>query len=220
MRALIVEDNRELAQQITMALEHHGYACDCCHDGEEAWFQGDTETYDIAVLDLGLPGMDGISVLQQWRTSGNEMPVIILTARDTWREKVAGLRAGADDYMAKPFEIEELLARVEALNRRYRGHASPVMQCGDLILDPAQQKVTLSGSPLDLSALEYRLLAYMMPQQGKVISKSELTEHLYHMDFEHQSNVIEVLVNRVRKKLTQPYLKTRRGQGYVLHAPD
>lgn len=220
MRALVVEDDIQAAQQINNALTSHGFAVDMCHDGQEAWFIGDTEEYDIAILDLGLPGRDGISVLTDWRRGGNKMPVLILTARDTWREKVNGLRAGADDYLIKPFEMEELLARVEALVRRANGHASSVISCGSLELDTASQRATLSGRHLDLSALEYRLLAYMINRVGQVVSKATLTEHLYQMDFEHNSNVIEVLVNRVRKKLATDHIQTRRGQGYILNDVD
>ncbi len=217
MRALVVEDNLQAAQQIANALEGHGFAVDMTHDGNDAWFQGDTEDYDIAILDLGLPGRDGISVLTDWRREGNKMPVLILTARDTWREKVAGLRAGADDYLVKPFEMEELLARVEALVRRSNGHASSIIRCGDIELDTSSQRATLHGVHLDLSSLEYRLLAYLMNHQGEVVSKATLTEHLYQMDFEHNSNVIEVLVNRVRKKMGTKHIQTRRGQGYQLN---
>lgn len=200
MRALVVEDNVQAAEQISRSLSSHGFAVDVTHDGNDAWFQGDTEDYDIAILDLGLPGKDGLSVLTEWRRAGNKMPVIILTARDTWREKVTGLRTGADDYLVKPFEMEELLARVEALVRRSNGHASSVIKCGALELDSTAQRVALSGVHLDLTSLEYRLISYLMNHQGEVVSKATLTEHLYQMDFEHNSNVIEVLVNRVRKK--------------------
>ncbi|WP_087024585.1 response regulator transcription factor [Thaumasiovibrio subtropicus] len=217
MRALVVEDNIQAAEQITQALIGHGFAVDTVHDGNDAWFQGDTEEYDIAILDLGLPGRDGLSVLTDWRRGGNKMPVIILTARDTWREKVTGLRAGADDYLVKPFEMEELLARVEALVRRACGHASSILRCGELEIDTATQRATLKGAHLDLSSLEYRLLAYMMNHAGEVVSKATLTEHLYQMDFEHNSNVIEVLVNRVRKKIGTQHIQTRRGMGYQLN---
>ncbi|BCL68601.1 Transcriptional regulatory protein qseB [Vibrio nigripulchritudo MADA3029] len=217
MRALVVEDNIQAAEQISEALTGHGFIVDVTHDGNDAWFQGDTEEYDIAILDLGLPGKDGLSVLTEWRRAGNKMPVIILTARDTWREKVTGLRAGADDYLVKPFEMEELLARIEALVRRSNGHASSVLKCGDIEVDTATQRATLKGAHLDLSSLEYRLLAYLINHQGEVVSKATLTEHLYQMDFEHNSNVIEVLVNRVRKKMGTQHIQTRRGLGYQLN---
>ena len=182
----------------------------------EALFQGETEPYDAVVLDLGLPGMDGVSVLERWREAGVRIPVLILTARGTWREKVTGLRAGADDYLSKPFEVEELLARVEALLRRAAGHASPVLVHGTLRLDTSTQRVSLDGSPVELTALEYRLLAYLMHHPRRVHSKTELTEHLYEQDFDRDSNVIEVLVNRLRKKLGAGLIQTRRGQGYQL----
>ncbi|BDU36089.1 response regulator transcription factor [Vibrio nigripulchritudo] len=217
MRALVVEDNIQAAEQISEALTGHGFIVDVTHDGNDAWFQGDTEEYDIAILDLGLPGKDGLSVLTEWRRAGNKMPVIILTARDTWREKVTGLRAGADDYLVKPFEMEELLARIEALVRRSNGHASSVLKCGNIEVDTATQRATLKGAHLDLSSLEYRLLAYLINHQGEVVSKATLTEHLYQMDFEHNSNVIEVLVNRVRKKMGTQHIQTRRGLGYQLN---
>ena len=220
MRALVVEDNVQAAEQISRSLSSHGFAVDVTHDGNDAWFQGDTEDYDIAILDLGLPGKDGLSVLTEWRRAGNKMPVIILTARDTWREKVTGLRTGADDYLVKPFEMEELLARVEALVRRSNGHASSVIKCGALELDSTAQRVALSGVHLDLTSLEYRLISYLMNHQGEVVSKATLTEHLYQMDFEHNSNVIEVLVNRVRKKMDTQHIQTRRGQGYQLNECD
>jgi len=218
MRALVIEDNESACEQIAQALRRHGFAVDTCHDGQEAWFLGDTEEYDIAVLDLGLPRRDGLSVLSDWRLGGNKMPVLVLSARDTWREKVRGLRSGADDYLTKPFEMEELLARIEALVRRANGHASNILCAGSLELDTASQRVTLNGCHLDLSALEYRFLAYMMHRQGQVISKATLTEHLYQVDFDLNSNVIEVLVNRVRKKLATNHIKTHRGQGYQLNA--
>lgn len=217
MRALVVEDNIQAAEQISRALRSHGFAVDMTHDGNDAWFQGDTEDYDIAILDLGLPGKDGLSVLTESRRAGNKMPVIILTARDTWREKVTGLRTGADDYLVKPFEMEELLARVEALVRRSNGHASAILTCGELELDSTSQRVSLSGVHLDLTSLEYRLISYLMNHQGEVVSKATLTEHLYQMDYEHNSNVIEVLVNRVRKKMGTQQIQTRRGQGYQLN---
>lgn len=217
MRVLVVEDNIQAAEQISRSLSGHGFAVDVTHDGNDAWFQGDTEDYDLAILDLGLPGKDGLSVLTEWRRAGNKVPVIILTARDTWREKVTGLRTGADDYLVKPFEMEELLARVEALVRRSNGHASAILTCGELELDATSQRVSLSGVHLDLTSLEYRLISYLMNHQGEVVSKATLTEHLYQMDYEHNSNVIEVLVNRVRKKMGTQQIQTRRGQGYQLN---
>ena len=216
MRALVVEDDIDIARQVTEGLARHGYIVDVSHNGNDGWFLGETESYDIVILDLGLPGKDGLSVLTAWRERGFGFPILILTARDTWREKVTGLRAGADDYLSKPFEMEELLARVEVLTRRASGHASAIIKCGTLALDPARQRITDNATSIDFSALEYRLVAYMITHQGQVISKSELTEHLYKQDFDRDSNVIEVLVNRCRKKMLIAKIKTLRGQGYIL----
>lgn len=219
MRVLVVEDDRDVARQVSDTLRQARYVVDCVHDGEEGQYLGDTEAYDAVVLDLGLPKRDGLSVLQQWRKTGRNMPVLILTARDTWREKVAGLRAGADDYLAKPFELEELLARVEALIRRSTGHASPVLECGPLVLDVGTTRLTVSGRPVELTALEFRTLAHLMRNENRVVSKTELTEHLYDQDFDRDSNVIEVLINRLRKKLGSELIKTHRGLGYQLSVP-
>lgn len=221
MRILVVEDNEELTRQIKSALEHSMYVVDVAFDGENGLFMGDTEQYDAVILDLGLPKLDGIDVLERWRTSGNDVPVLILTSRHTWREKVAGLRAGADDYLAKPFEYEELLARLEALIRRATGHSSPVMQCycGKLVMDTTSARVTMEGNLVELTALEYRTLEYLMQHEGEVISKTELTEHIYDQDFDRDSNVIEVLINRLRGKICPDMIKTRRGLGYQLGSP-
>ncbi len=220
MRILVVEDDRNVARQLEATLRDAGYAVDLAHDGEEGHFLGDTEPYDAVVLDLGLPIVDGLTVLQRWREAGRSMPVLILTARDTWREKVTGLRAGADDYLAKPFELEELLARIEALIRRASGHASAVLECGPVNLDTATRRVTLAGDLVELTGLEFRTLSYLMHHQGEVISKTELTEHIYSQDFDRDSNVIEVLINRLRKKLGASLIRTHRGQGYRLVAPE
>jgi len=216
MRILIVEDNQEVARQIRDSLEQELFIVEVAHDGEQGWFMGDTETYDAVILDIGLPRMDGLSVLKKWRTASNLVPVLILTSRDTWREKVTGLRAGADDYLAKPFEFEELLARVEALIRRASGHASPVLHCGQVELEPSSTRVTLNGAPVNMTALEYRALHYLMQKEGEVVSKSELSEHIYNQDLERDSNVIEVLINRLRGKLGSDLIQTRRGLGYVI----
>lgn len=214
LRILIVEDNQEVARQIKTALEQELFVVDVAPDGEQGWFLGDTEPYDAVILDLGLPKLDGLSLLQKWREAGNEVPVIILTSRDTWREKVAGLRAGADDYLAKPFELEEVMARVEALIRRSSGHASPLLRCGPVELEPVSARVTMLGVPVNMTALEYRALQYLMQKQGSVVSKSELSEHIYGQDLERDSNVIEVLINRLRSKLDPALIQTRRGLGY------
>lgn len=220
MRILVVEDNREVARQVKDALEQSLFAVDIAQDGEEGLFMGETEPYDLVVLDLGLPVVDGLAVLRHWREAGNAVPVLILTSRNTWREKVAGLRAGADDYLAKPFELEELLARVEALLRRAAGQAKPTLRCGGLELDPLGARVTLDGRPVQLTAYEFRTLDYLMRNPGKVVSKTELTEHIYEQDFDRDSNVIEVLINRLRNKLTPEYIVTRRGLGYQLQDPE
>jgi two-component system, OmpR family, response regulator len=216
MRLLLAEDDPGLARQVATALERAGYAVDKAVSGEDAWHLGDTEPYDAVILDLGLPVLDGLSVLRRWRKDNRSMPVLILTARGSWREKVTGLREGADDYLAKPFEIEELLARLEALIRRASGHASAVLEFEGLMLDPSSQRVTLRGTLLDLTSLEYRLIAYLLLRPGKVVSKTELAEHIYGYDSDRDSNVIEVLVNRVRKKIGADLIQTRRGQGYAL----
>ena len=216
VRVLLAEDDPSLARQISAALERAGYAVDKAADGEEAWFLGDTEPYDAVILDLGLPTLDGLAVLRRWRGDGRAMPVLILTARASWREKVTGLREGADDYLGKPFEIEELLARVEALIRRASGQASGTFVFAGLSLDPGSQRVTYDGVLLDLTAMEYRALAYLMLHPGKVVSKTELIEHIYGYNEDRDPNVIEVLVNRLRKKIGADIIHTRRGQGYEL----
>jgi two-component system OmpR family response regulator len=219
MRALVIEDDVDVARQLADTLRQAMYVVDIAHDGEEGQFLGDTESYDVVLLDIGLPKRDGLSVLQQWRRTGRDMPVLILTARDTWREKVAGLRAGADDYLAKPFELEEMLARVEALIRRSAGHASPVIEKGTLALDISAARLTVAGRPVELTALEFRTLAHLMQHSQRIVSKTELTEHLYEQDFDRDSNVIEVLINRLRKKLGAELIKTHRGLGYQLVVP-
>ena len=220
MRVLVVEDNAEVARQLKSTLERELFVVDVAADGEKGWFMGDTESYDAIVLDLGLPKLDGLTVLQRWRQGGNHVPVLILTSRDTWREKVAGLRAGADDYLAKPFELEELLARIEALLRRATGHSSPVLKSGEVELDTSSARVTMNGNPVNLTAQEYRALQYLMQNEGKVVSKAELSEHIYEQVIERDSNVIEVLINHLRNKLSPELIKTRRGLGYQLVLMD
>ncbi len=220
LRVLIVEDNQEVARQLKTALEQELFVVDVASDGEQGWFLGDTEAYDAVILDLGLPKMDGLTLLQKWRQTGNVVPVLVLTSRDTWREKVAGLRAGADDYLAKPFELEEVMARIEALIRRASGHASPLLKCGPVELDPVSARVTMQGVPVNMTALEYRALQYLMQKKGSVVSKSELSEHIYGQDLERDSNVIEVLINRLRSKLDPALIQTRRGLGYQVKEPD
>jgi len=216
MRLLIVEDDKDLNRQLMTALEEAGYAVDTAFDGEEGHFLGDTEPYDAVVLDLGLPSLDGLSVLEKWRRDGRTMPVLILTARDRWSDKVAGIDAGADDYVAKPFHMEEILARVRALVRRAAGHASNELTCGQVRLDLRAGRVTVDGAPIKLTSHEYRLLSYLLHHQGKVISRTELTEHLYDQDFDRDSNTVEVFVGRLRKKIGADMIETIRGLGYRL----
>ena len=218
MRLLVVEDNAALAGQLVAALAAAGFAVDRAPDGEEALFLGETEPYDAVVLDLGLPKLDGLSVLRRWRAAGRRMPVLVLTARDAWSEKVEGLNAGADDYLAKPFVMAELTARLHALIRRAHGLATPEIVIGPLRLDTAARSVTLAGSPVRLTALEYGLLAYLAHHAGKPVSKTELTEHLYAQDFDRDSNTLEVMVGRLRRKIGAERIETLRGQGYRLVA--
>ena len=220
MRLLVVEDDPDLNRQLVDAFTEAGYVVDKAMDGEEGHFLGDTEPYDAVVLDLGLPIMDGVSVLEQWRRDDRKMPVLILTARDRWSDKVAGFDAGADDYVSKPFHMEEVLARIRALLRRNAGHATSELECGPLIVDTASAKATVDGKALKLTSLEYRLLAYLIHHKGRVISRTELVEHLYDQDFDRDSNTIEVFVGRLRKKLCVDVLRTVRGLGYCLSEPD
>lgn len=216
MRILIVEDDKDLNRQLSDAFEEAGYVVDKACDGEEGHYLGDTEPYDAVVLDIGLPEMDGITVLENWRREGRNMPVLILTARDRWNDKVSGIDAGADDYVTKPFHIEEVLARVRALIRRSAGHAASLIECGNLQLDTRTSKVTLDGGPVKLTSHELRLLSYFMHHQDRVLSRTELTEHLYDQDFDRDSNTIEVFIGRLRKKLGGQYIETVRGLGYRL----
>ncbi len=214
MRILIVEDDRNLNRQLDEALTGAGYVVDKAFDGEEGHFLGDTEPYDAVILDVGLPEMDGISVLERWRRDGRAMPVLILTARDRWSDKVAGIDAGADDYVAKPFHIEEVLARIRALIRRAAGHASSEINCGPLRLDTKASRATLDGAPLKLTSHEFRLLSYLMHHAGEIVSRSELIEHMYDQDFDRDSNTIEVFVGRLRRKIGNDMIETVRGLGY------
>ena len=219
MRILVVEDDADLSRQLKTALMEAGYAVDTAPDGEEGHFLGDTEPYDAVVLDLGLPVIDGVTVLKRWRRAGRSMPVLILTARDRWSEKVSGFDAGADDYVTKPFQIEEVLARIRALIRRAAGHSSGELECGGLSINSGSGRVTVDGDPVKLTAQEFRLLDYLMHHKGKIVSRTELTEHIYEQDFDRESNTIEVFVGRLRKKLGGDYIKTVRGLGYKLSPP-
>lgn len=218
MRLLVVEDDRDLNRQIAAALEGAGYAVDRAYDGEEGWFLGDTEPYDAVVLDIGLPKRDGVSVLEAWRKSGRAMPVLILTARDRWSDKVQGFDAGADDYVGKPFHMEEVLARLRALLRRAAGHASSELIAGPVRLDSRTGRVTVNGAAIKLTSHEYRLLSYLMHHAGRIVSRSEIVDHLYDQDFDRDSNTIEVFVGRLRKKLGVDVIQTARGLGYIVEA--
>ena len=218
MRILVVEDEASVAEDIRRTLEASGYIVERASDGEEAWFLGDTEDYSAIILDLGLPKMDGISVLKRWREGGRSTPVLILTARGSWTERVEGIDAGADDYLPKPFHMEELLARLRALLRRAAGQAAPLLTAGPLTLDTRQMRISLHGVPVNLSPLEFRCLSYLTHHQGRVVSRLELTEHIYAQDFERDSNTIEALVARLRKKLGADIIETRRGYGYIIAA--
>jgi two-component system OmpR family response regulator len=220
MRILVVEDEPTLAAQLAEGVREAGYAVDVAHNGLDAHFMGDTEPFDAVVLDLGLPQMDGITVLKKWRAAGRTMPVLILTARDNWHEKVAGIDAGADDYLTKPFHMEELLARLRALIRRAGGHASAELACGPVTLDTRNNRVTVEGRALTLTSHEYRVLAYLMHHAGEVVSRSDLVEHIYAQDFDRDSNTVEVFIGRLRKKLPPGLIETVRGMGYRLANPQ
>ncbi len=219
MRILLVEDDATLRAQLRAALVDAAYVVDEADNGRDAHFLGDTEAFDAVVLDLGLPQLDGLSVLRRWRDGGRSMPVLILTARDAWNEKVAGIDAGADDYLSKPFHMEELLARLRALIRRASGQASPVLRCGPVTLDTRSGRVTVDGQPVALTGHEYKVLDYLMHRSGTVVSRTELTEHIYAQDHDRDSNTIEVFVGRLRKKLSTDLIETVRGLGYRLVAP-
>jgi two-component system OmpR family response regulator len=218
MRILVVEDEPALALRIQQALEAAGFAVDVAYDGEEGRHLGDTETYDAIVLDLGLPKIDGVSVLRRWREAGRSTPVLIVTARGRWSEKMAGFNAGADDYMTKPFEMEEVVYRLRALIRRASGHAQPELACGPLRLDTNAARVTMDGTAIQLTAQEFRILSYLMHHPDRVVSRTELMEHVYDRHFDSDSNVLEVLVGRIRKKIGAGLIETVRGQGYRLTA--
>jgi two-component system OmpR family response regulator len=219
MRVLVVEDEPDLRGQLVRALEDAGYAVDQAGDGEEGQFLGESEPYDAVILDLGLPKIDGVSVLKAWRKQEIATPVLILTARGRWSEKVEGFDAGADDYLAKPFHFEELLARLRALMRRAAGHASASIECGDLVVDTRSARATISGEPIRLTSHEYKVLAYLMHHRGRVVPRTELVEHIYDQDFDRDSNTIEVFIGRLRRKIGQDRIQTERGLGYRLVDP-
>ncbi len=216
MRILLVEDDPKIAGAVKAVLDAQGYLVEIERDGEEAWFLGDTEDYAAVILDLGLPTMDGLSVLKRWRAGGRTMPVLVLTARGSWTDRVEGIDAGADDYLPKPFEMEELSARLRAILRRSAGQAHPVIAAGDVILDTRQMRVTKAGVPVALTPQEYRLVSYLMHHAGRVVGQQELAEHLQAEHYERESNAVEVLVGRVRRKLGTGLIETRRGFGYIV----
>ena len=218
MRVLVVEDEALLARQLTAALRRAGYAVDYAADGERADLLGHDERYDAVVLDLGLPKVDGLTLLRRWREAGQAMPVLVLTARGSWHEKVQGIDGGADDYMAKPFRMEELLARLRALIRRSSGLSNPELRCGPLALDPRSGKVTLEGTEVKLTGHEFRVLSYLMHHSQRIVSQSELTEHIYSQDFDRDSNTVEVFIARLRRKLGPAFIETVRSLGYRMKA--
>ena len=220
MRILVAEDDRRIAGRIATALTAAGFLAIQAHDGEDIWHLGEVEAFDAIILDLGLPKLDGLTILKRWRKTGRPTPVLILTARGHWDERVEGIEAGADDYVAKPFRIEEVIARIRAIIRRTSGHASPRIEVDDLVLDTRTMQVTRDGLPLNLTPQEYRLFAYLVHQRGRSVSRLELTEHIYAQDFERDSNSIEVLVGRVRRRLGADIIKTHRGFGYIIDRDD
>jgi len=219
MRILVVEDDPRTLETLTRALEAAGYLVDHTDDGEDAWFRGDTEAYAAVLLDLGLKGMDGLAVLKRWRAAGRDLPVLILTARGDWSERVEGIDAGADDYLPKPFRVEEVLARLRALLRRAGGQSSPVLTAGALALDTRQMRVSLDGVPVHLSPQEYRLLSVLLHHKGSVVSQGELADQIYSDGIERDTNGVEVLVGRLRRKLGPDLIETRRGFGYLIADP-
>ena len=216
MRVLVIEDERTLAAQLAQAMREAAYVADVAHNGVDALHAGRTGEYDAVILDLGLPQMDGLTILKKWRAEGRKMPVLILTSRDNWHEKVAGIDAGADDYLAKPFHMEELLARVRALIRRAGGHARSELVCGPVVLDTRSGRVSVDGRGVALTSHEYRVLAYLMHHPNEVVSRTDLTEHIYAQDFDRDSNTVEVFIARLRKKLPPGVIETVRGLGYRL----
>ncbi len=220
MRILLVEDEPTLSEQIAQSLHEAGYVVDRSDNGRDAAYMGESEPYDAIILDLGLPLIDGLTVLKQWRGKGIAIPVLILTARDGWHEKVSGIDAGADDYLSKPFHMEELLARIRALIRRATGNASSTLQCGPILLDTRSARVTVDGHPVTLTAHEFKVLSYLMHHRDQVVSRTDLTEHIYAQDFDRDSNTIEVFVGRLRKKIPGDLIETIRGLGYRLNSPS
>ena len=218
MRILVAEDEPLLAKQLATALSEAHHVVDCALDGAEADFLAKTEAYDAIVLDLGLPKLDGLTLLRRWRDAGLAIPILVLTARGSWHEKVQGIDTGADDYLSKPFRMEEVLARLRALIRRASGHAHPEIRCGAVALDPRLARVTLKDVPVSLTSHEFRVLSYLMHHRGRVISQAELTEHIYAQSFDRDSNTVEVFIARLRRKLGSTFIRTVRGLGYRIDA--
>jgi len=214
MKLLLVEDEQRLADRLAATFGDAGYAVDVAGDGEQADFLAHTERYDIVVLDLGLPKIDGLTLLRRWRSAGNRTPVLVLTARGSWHEKVQGIDGGADDYVSKPFQMEEVLARVRGLIRRSTGQLEPEFRCGGVVLDTRLARVTRDGAPVKLTSHEFRVLSYLMHHRDRVVSQAELTEHIYAQAFDRESNTVEVFVARLRRKLGAAFIETVRGLGY------
>lgn len=217
MRVLLAEDDDRIARDVTAALTAAGFLVERESNGEEAWFKGDTEDYGAVILDLGLPSMDGLSILKRWRANGRNTPILVLTARGTWAERVEGIDAGADDYLPKPFKMEELLARLRAIVRRSAGVSFPIIEIGPLVLDARQMQITRAGVPVSLTPQEYRLMSYLMLHAGRVVPHAELIEQLYGHDSDKDANAIEVLIGRARRKIGLDIIETRRGFGYVIN---
>ena len=220
VRILVVEDEARLAGQLSEALQRAGYAVDTAADGARADFLARTETYDAVILDLGLPRVDGLTVLRGWRRAGLDLPVLVLTARGSWHERVQGIDSGADDYVPKPFQIEEVLARLRGLIRRSSGHGARELHCGALAVDPRGARVAVGGKPVKLTSHEFRVLSYLMHHRDRVVSQSELIDHIYARDADRESNTVEVFIARLRRKIGAGFIETVRGLGYRMHEPD
>ena len=220
MRVLIAEDDEKLAGMLASTLEAAGFVAEREQDGEVIHYRGESEDFDAVLLDLGLPTMDGLTILRRWRKAGRTTPILILTARGQWEERVEGIEAGADDYLVKPFHMEELVARLRAIIRRSNGHAATPIRFGSYVLDTRLLQLTRDGVPIELTPQEYKALVYLAYHRGQVVSQLELTEHIYNQDFERNSNSIEVLVGRLRRRLGQDVIKTRRGFGYYIEGAD
>jgi DNA-binding response OmpR family regulator len=218
MRLLLLEDDDRIARDVMATLKAAGYSVERETDGEEGWFKGDTEDYDAVILDLGLPSLDGLTILKRWRANGRTMPVLILTARGSWSERVDGIDSGADDYLPKPFHMEELLARLRAILRRAAGQSSPILTHGQIYLDTRQMRVSVNGVPVAFTPQEYRLFSYLMHHAGRVVPHSELIDHLYSHDSDKDANAVEVLIGRIRRKLAVDVIETRRGFGYIIES--